>query len=54
MFQFIFRKLMLVIPTFIGITLLTFTLIHLIPGDPIEIMAGERGVSPERHAELLH
>ncbi|MEI6896800.1 MAG: ABC transporter permease subunit [Psychromonas sp.] len=54
MFQFVFRKLMLVIPTFIGITLLTFTLIRLIPGDPIEIMAGERGVSPERHAELLH
>ena len=54
MFQFVFKKLMLVIPTFLGITLLTFTLIHLIPGDPIEIMAGERGVSPERHAELLH
>jgi len=54
MFQFVFKKLMLVIPTFLGITLLTFTLIRLIPGDPIEIMAGERGVSPERHAELLH
>ncbi|BEU02354.1 peptide ABC transporter permease [Agarivorans sp. OAG1] len=52
MFQFIIKKLMLVIPTFIGITLLTFTLIRLIPGDPIEVMAGERGVSPERHAAL--
>ncbi|MEL0612506.1 ABC transporter permease subunit [Marinomonas arenicola] len=52
MFQFIFRRLSLVIPTFIGITLLTFTLIHMIPGDPIEVMAGERGVSAERHAEL--
>ncbi|TBR43909.1 ABC transporter permease subunit [Marinomonas agarivorans] len=52
MFQFIIKRLSLVIPTFIGITLLTFTLIHLIPGDPIEVMAGERGVSAERHAEL--
>lgn len=52
MFQFIFKRLSLVIPTFIGITLLTFTLIRLIPGDPIEVMAGERGVSPERHAIL--
>lgn len=52
MFQFIIKRLSLVIPTFIGITLLTFTLIHLIPGDPIEVMAGERGVSPERHAQL--
>ena len=52
MFQFIFRRLSLVIPTFIGITLLTFTLIHMIPGDPIEVMAGERGISAERHAQL--
>lgn len=52
MFQFVFKRLSLVIPTFIGITLLTFTLIRLIPGDPIEVMAGERGVSPERHAIL--
>ncbi|MFP8966219.1 ABC transporter permease subunit [Pokkaliibacter sp. CJK22405] len=53
MLQFILKRLLLVVPTFIGITLLTFSLIHLIPGDPIELLAGERGVSPERHAELL-
>jgi dipeptide transport system permease protein len=41
-----------VIPTFIGITLLTFAMIRMVPGDPIELLAGERGVSPERHAEL--
>ncbi|WP_434357772.1 ABC transporter permease subunit [Parasalinivibrio latis] len=53
MFQFILKRLGLVIPTFVGITLLTFSLIRLIPGDPIEVMAGERGVSPERHAQLM-
>jgi dipeptide transport system permease protein len=42
-----------VIPTFIGITLLTFILIRLVPGDPIEARAGERGISAERHAELV-
>jgi len=42
-----------VIPTFIGITLLTFAFVHMIPGDPVTIMAGERGVSPERHAQLM-
>jgi dipeptide transport system permease protein len=41
-----------VIPTFVGITLLTFFLVRLIPGDPIETMAGERGIDPVRHAEL--
>ncbi|RXY39548.1 dipeptide ABC transporter permease DppB, partial [Klebsiella pneumoniae] len=43
----------LVIPTFIGITLLTFAFVHMIPGDPVMIMAGGRGISPQRHALLL-
>ncbi|MDR0218111.1 MAG: dipeptide ABC transporter permease DppB [Enterobacteriaceae bacterium] len=53
MLQFILRRLGLIIPTFIGITLLTFAFVHMIPGDPVLIMAGERGISPERHAELM-
>jgi dipeptide transport system permease protein len=50
--RFVLTRLSLVIPTFVGITLLTFLLIRLIPGDPIETMAGERGIDPARHAEL--
>ncbi|QIQ20854.1 dipeptide ABC transporter permease DppB [Zophobihabitans entericus] len=53
MFQFILKRFGLIIPTFIGITLLTFAFIHLIPGDPILVLVGERGVSPERHAMLM-
>ncbi|CAM3767902.1 dipeptide ABC transporter permease DppB [Xenorhabdus thuongxuanensis] len=53
MLQFILRRLGLVIPTFIGITLLTFAFVHMIPGDPVLIIAGERGISAERHAQLL-
>ncbi len=53
MLQFILRRLGLVIPTFIGITLLTFAFVHMIPGDPVMIMVGERGISPERHAQLM-
>ena len=34
-------------------TLLAFFLIRLVPGDPIETLAGERGIDPVRHAELL-
>ena len=54
MFYFIFKKILTVIPALIGITLLTFMLIHLIPGDPIDVMLGERGVSPEQRAHLAH
>ncbi len=53
MFSFLLKRISVVIPTFLGVTLLTFSLIRMIPGDPVELMAGERGVDPVRHAELL-
>jgi dipeptide transport system permease protein len=52
MIAFVATRLFLVIPTFIGITLLTFALIRLAPGDPVLIMAGERGIDPARYAML--
>jgi len=52
MFRFILTRVGLVIPTFVGITLLTFAMIRLIPGDPIELLVGERGLDPARHAQL--
>ena len=54
MLSFILRKLLTVIPTFVGITLVAFTLIRLVPGDPIEVMVGERRLDPEMHAALMH
>ncbi|MDP8177757.1 ABC transporter permease subunit [Pasteurella skyensis] len=54
MFKFILKRLFSVIPTFLAITLITFALVHLIPGDPIEIRMGERGLSPEVHAQMMH
>ncbi|WP_419902547.1 ABC transporter permease subunit [Kiloniella sp.] len=53
MFRFILSKLGVLIPTFLGVTLIAFSFIRMLPGDPIELLAGERGVSPERHAELM-
>jgi microcin C transport system permease protein len=38
MLGYIIRRLLLVIPTFIGITLIVFTLTRLVPGGPIERM----------------
>ena len=53
MIAFILHRLGLLIPTFFGVTLLAFSLIHLIPGDPIQFMAGERGIDPAHHARLM-
>ena len=47
-------RLALIVPTFIGVTLLGFLLIHSIPGDPVEVRVGERGISPERLAYFRH
>ncbi|SCK07490.1 ABC transporter permease subunit [Vogesella sp. LIG4] len=54
MFSFILRRLGLLMPTFFGITLLSFGLIRMIPGDPVEVMVGERTLDPKLHAEALH
>jgi dipeptide transport system permease protein len=53
MLRFALSRLALVVPTFLGVTLLAFVFIHLLPGDPIELMAGEHGVDPARHAQLM-
>ncbi|EKV26260.1 Dipeptide transport system permease protein DppB [Caenispirillum salinarum AK4] len=52
MLGFFIKRLGLVVPAFIGVTVLTFALIHLIPGDPVLMLAGERGIDPERYARL--
>jgi dipeptide transport system permease protein len=53
MLRFLVGRLSLLVPTFIGITIAAFSFIRLLPGDPIIVMAGERSVSPERHAALM-
>ncbi|RCS25588.1 ABC transporter permease subunit [Phyllobacterium salinisoli] len=53
MLRFILGKLTYLIPTFIGITIVAFGFVRVLPGDPVLLMAGERGVSPERHAQLM-
>src|SRR5690625_6323228 len=41
MFTYIVRRLLQTIPVLIGVTIIVFSLMHLIPGDPAQIMAGE-------------
>jgi len=52
MLSYILRKLALIVPTFIGISICAFAFVRLLPGDPILAMAGEHGVTPERY-EIL-
>lgn len=51
MAQYIFRRLLNLIPVLLGITILVFAFLHLIPGDPAVVMAGDRA-TPEQVAAL--
>ncbi|MGR3724523.1 ABC transporter permease subunit [Abyssibius alkaniclasticus] len=53
MLKFFLRRLLTFLPTFLGVTIISFGFIRAIPGDPLLVMAGERGMSAERHAELM-
>ena len=53
MFFYFLKKLGIIVPTFFGVTLVAFIFIRMLPGDPVLLMAGERGMSEERHAALM-
>ena len=54
MLNFFLRRLATLLPTLIGVTLVAFGLIRLVPGDPIAIMMGERALDEATHARLMH
>ena len=54
MLRFLLGRLLVLIPTFIGVSLVAFSFIRLLPGDPVALMSGERVMSPERHALISH
>ena len=41
MLHFLLRRLLLTIPVLLGVATLVFSLIHLVPGDPVQTMLGE-------------
>ncbi len=52
MLRFLIGRLAVLVPTFIGVSIIAFSFIRLLPGDPVALLSGERVMSPERHAEL--
>lgn len=45
------HRLLMAVPVIVGVTTLTFVLIHAAPGDPIYLLAGDGG-SPEYYADM--
>jgi peptide/nickel transport system permease protein len=50
--KYIRGRLLAAIPVILGVSVLTFSILHLLPGDPVLVMLGETGGTPERVAEL--
>ena len=41
MIAYILRRLLMLVPVLFGVVLVSFSLLHLVPGDPAEILAGQ-------------
>ncbi|MBB3389144.1 dipeptide transport system permease protein [Rhizobium sp. BK275] len=54
MLRFFIGRLAVLIPTFLGVSLIAFSFIRLLPGDPVMLLSGERTMAPERHAQIMH
>jgi peptide/nickel transport system permease protein len=52
--QYIIRRLLLVIPMLIGITIITYTLINFAPGDPISAMINPEEMNVRSAEEIEH
>jgi peptide/nickel transport system permease protein len=52
MIRYILRRLLQAIPVLFGITLFTFLMVHLTPGDPVTIFALGKPLSQEREAQI--
>jgi peptide/nickel transport system permease protein len=52
---YLVRRLLMMIPTLLGVSLIVFLFLRLIPGDIVVVLAGARGdITPERRAALRH
>ncbi|MCR4268482.1 ABC transporter permease subunit [Nitratireductor sp. ZSWI3] len=52
MLRFILGRLAVLIPTFIGVSIIAFAFIRILPGDPVMLMSGERVMAPERYEQI--
>ena len=52
--SYIANRLLQLIPVLIGVSVLTFLMLHLVPGDPVSIFAGDKPLTEERAAVLRH
>jgi len=48
--RYLRRRLLLAVPVLFGVSTLVFLFVHLIPGDPVEVMLGEQALAADKVA----
>ena len=54
MLRYIGERALQAVPVLVGITVVTFLMLHLVPGDPVLLFAGEKPMSDAQAAEIRH
>jgi peptide/nickel transport system permease protein len=47
MIAYIIRRILMLVPVLFGVVLVSFSLLHLVPGDPAEILAGQEATAQD-------
>lgn len=50
--RYLIQRLLATVPVVLGVTVAVFSMLHVVPGDPVQMMLGEFQTSPEQVARL--
>lgn len=48
MFNYVLRRILIALPVLVGVSALSFSLLHFVPGDPVDIMLGDQATSADK------
>ena len=51
---YIIRRILILIPTLLGVSIIVFLMLHMTPGDPAELLLGERATEETLNAMREH
>ncbi|MCK4471208.1 MAG: ABC transporter permease, partial [Anaerolineae bacterium] len=52
--QYLLRRLVLTIPVLFGVSVVVFIIMHVIPGDPVQLMFAGTGANEEQRQAMRH
>jgi ABC-type dipeptide/oligopeptide/nickel transport system permease component len=54
MLRYVSQRLLQLLPILVGISVVTFLMLHFVPGDPVTLFAGDKPLTPERAEVIRH